>query len=85
MPKRPNNVLARVRNLFDDSCMSLVELGQTMGDEGDTARNSTWQFLNFLNKITDPRLGMLQRFTDAVGVPLVKRLEKQRLCRVMSA
>ncbi len=56
MPKQRNNVLARVRNLFDDSCMSLVELGRKMGDEGDTARNPTWQFLN---KTADPRLGSL--------------------------
>ena len=103
-----------------------------MGYEGDTARNSTWQFLNFLNKITDPRLGsllrnailaflnlakcgaephtarkittcvailsshpcdvaacrinqqaasMLQRFADAVGVPLAKLLEKSNCWR----
>ncbi len=56
MPKQRNNVLARVRTLFEESNMSLVELGRKMGDEGDTARNSTWQFLN---KTADPRLGSL--------------------------
>ncbi len=53
--------------------MSLDEPGQPMGCEGDTARKSAWQFLN---NTTDPRLGMLQRFTDAVAVPLAKLSEK---------
>ena len=43
-----------------------------MGYDGDTVRKSAWQFLN---KTTDPRLGMLQKFADAMGttpVDLVK-------------
>ena len=47
--------------------MSLDALGQKMGYEGDTARKAAWQFLN---KTTDPRLSMLQRFADAVGCAL---------------
>lgn len=68
MPKQTANVMARVRTLYEKSGLSLDELGQKMGYEGDAARKSVWQFLN---KTTDPRLSMLQRFADAMGITLV--------------
>jgi transcriptional regulator with XRE-family HTH domain len=68
MPKQPQNVMDRARALFEKSGLSLEDLGQKMGYEGDTARKSAWQFLN---KTTDPRLSMLQKFADAMGVTLV--------------
>ncbi len=49
--------------------MSLEELGKHMGYGEGTARRATWQFLN---KTNDPRLSMLQRFAEAVGVPLAE-------------
>jgi transcriptional regulator with XRE-family HTH domain len=67
MRKQPANVMARVRTLYEKSGLSLDDLGQKMGYEGDTARKSAWQFLN---KSTDPRLSMLQKFVDAMGVTL---------------
>jgi transcriptional regulator with XRE-family HTH domain len=57
----------RARVIFDNSGVSLNELGQRMGYQGDTARKSAWQFLN---KTVDPRLSMLQRFADALNVSL---------------
>jgi transcriptional regulator with XRE-family HTH domain len=68
MPKQPPNVMDRARALFDKSGLSLDDLGQKMGYEGDMARKSAWQFLN---KTTDPRLSMLQKFADALGITLV--------------
>ena len=67
MPKQTVNVMARVRTQFEKSGLSLDDLGQKMGYEGDTARKSAWQFLN---KTTDPRLSMLQKFADAMGLAL---------------
>jgi transcriptional regulator with XRE-family HTH domain len=57
----------RARLLFENSGLSLDELGRRMGYAGDTARKGAWQFLN---KTTDPRLSMLQRFAEAVNVSL---------------
>ena len=68
MSKQPVNAMARVRALYEKSGLSLDDLGQKMGYEGDTARKSAWQFLN---KTTDPRLSMLQKFADAMGITLV--------------
>jgi transcriptional regulator with XRE-family HTH domain len=67
MAKQPSNVMARVRALFEKSGLSLDDLGQKMGYEGDTARKSAWQFLN---KTTDPRLSMLEKFADALKISL---------------
>ena len=61
-------VMARVRSQFEKSGLSLDELGQRMGYKDDAARKSAWQFLN---KTTDPRLSMLQRFADALKITLV--------------
>jgi transcriptional regulator with XRE-family HTH domain len=38
-----------------------------MGYPLPLARKSVWQFLN---RTADPRLSMLQKFADALGVPL---------------
>ena len=60
--------MTRARILFQKSGLSLDDLGQRMGYSGDTARKSAWQFLH---KTTDPRLSMLVRFADALGVSVV--------------
>ena len=59
--------MKRVKKIFDSSGLSLEQLGQQMGYEEGTARRAAWQFLH---KTNDPRLSMLQRFADAVGVDL---------------
>jgi transcriptional regulator with XRE-family HTH domain len=58
----------RARLLFEKSGLSLEDLGRRMGYGENTARKSAWQFLN---KTTDPRLSMLQRFANAINVTLV--------------
>jgi len=60
-------VMLRVRAAFEKSGLSLDELGKRMGHEKALPRQSAWQFLNRTN---DPRLSMLRRFAQAVGVRL---------------
>jgi transcriptional regulator with XRE-family HTH domain len=57
--------MERARLLFENSGLSLDELGQRMGYSSAVARKSAWQFLN---KTTDPRLSMLQKFAEALGL-----------------
>jgi transcriptional regulator with XRE-family HTH domain len=61
----PEAVMAKARKLFEKSGKTLEELGVAMGYETGTARRAAWQFLN---KTSDPRLSMLIRFAEAVGV-----------------
>lgn len=60
-------VMGKVREAFDDSGLSMAELGRRMGYEGDAAKKGAWQFLN---KTSDPRISMLRRFAAAVGMKL---------------
>lgn len=62
-----NATMKKIAELFSDSGMSLDQLGQAMGYEGDVARKSAWQFLN---KTADPRLSMLEKFAGAMKVPV---------------
>lgn len=68
-------LMVRVRALFEQSRLTLDELGQKMGYDGSTKRASAWQFLNRTN---DPRLSMLRKFAQAVGVPLVELLAEEK-------
>jgi transcriptional regulator with XRE-family HTH domain len=69
MAKKQSDPLEyRLRDLFEQSGMTLDELGQKMGHSGEVARKSAWQFLN---KAHDHRVSMLRKFADAVGVPVV--------------
>jgi transcriptional regulator with XRE-family HTH domain len=65
--KKEEPVMRRIRDVFAKSGLSLDELGQRMGSEGETARKAAWQFLN---KVDDPRASTLRKFAAAVGVPL---------------
>lgn len=67
--KRADPVMALVREAFAKSGLSLDELGQKMGSDGETARKAAWQFLN---KVDDPRVSTLRRFADAIDVPLAE-------------
>jgi transcriptional regulator with XRE-family HTH domain len=67
MPKQPVNVMARVKALYEKSGLTLDDLGQKMGYEGDTARKAAWQFLN---QTKDPRLSMLEKFVAALKISL---------------
>jgi transcriptional regulator with XRE-family HTH domain len=59
--------MGRARLLFEKSGLSLEELGQRMGYSNSVARKSAWQFLN---KTSDPRLSMLQKFADALSLSI---------------
>lgn len=64
--------MAAVREQFEQSGLSLDELGLKMGYPKDSARKSAWQFLN---KTSDPRLSMLRRFAEAVGCTMASLFE----------
>jgi transcriptional regulator with XRE-family HTH domain len=55
----------RCRALFQKAKLTLDELGEKMGYSGKTTRASAWQFLH---KSNDPRVSMLRKFAQAVGV-----------------
>lgn len=61
----PEATMRKIKASFESSGLSLEELGQKMGYEQGTARRSAWQFLN---KTNDPRLSMLLRAAEALGV-----------------
>ena len=65
MANKKLNPMERARLLFEKSGLSLDELGQRMGYSSGMARKSAWQFLN---KTTDPRLSMIQKFADAMSL-----------------
>jgi transcriptional regulator with XRE-family HTH domain len=60
-------VMEAVRARFEKSKLTLDELGAKMGYPKDSARKSAWQFIH---KTNDPRLSMLRKFADAIGVKL---------------
>jgi transcriptional regulator with XRE-family HTH domain len=62
-----DKVMDRVRALFTESGLTFEELGQKMGYSGPHARKSAWQFLQGTK---DPRLSMLRKFAQAMGVTL---------------
>jgi transcriptional regulator with XRE-family HTH domain len=67
--------MPRVRALFEESGLSLHDLGMKMGYPEDTARKSAWQFIR---QTGDPRLSMLRRFAKALGIPLGKLLKDEK-------
>ena len=67
-------VMSAVRATFEQSQLSLEQLGLRMGYSQELARKSAWQFVRRTN---DPRLSMLRRFADAVGVPLPELVEQE--------
>jgi hypothetical protein len=62
--------MTRVRALVKKSGLTLHELGLKMGYPAESARKSVWQFL----QTSDPRVGMLRRFADAMGLDLKELL-----------
>ncbi len=60
-------IMKRAKAAFEESGITLEELGNRMGANPETARMSAWQFLN---RTTDPRLSMLLRFCAAIGIPV---------------
>ncbi len=78
--QKESDAMANVRALFEGSGFSLIELGRRMGYPEQTARQSAWQFM----RSNDPRLSVLQRFADAMSVPLDDLVPRRRGKRKMS-
>jgi transcriptional regulator with XRE-family HTH domain len=53
--------------MFKASGKTLEQLGQEMGYAPEAARKSAWQFLK---KTDDPRISMLRRFAQAMGISI---------------
>jgi transcriptional regulator with XRE-family HTH domain len=68
---RPAAVMKKAQQLFEKSGKTLEELGKAMGYGEGIARRAAWQFLN---KTADPRLSMIIRFAEAVGIDLKELL-----------
>lgn len=62
--KHEDPAMAKVKALFEQSGMTLHELGLKMGYTEETARQSAFQFM----KTGDPRISMLRRFAEALGI-----------------
>jgi transcriptional regulator with XRE-family HTH domain len=65
MDGKADPVMAAVRSRFEKSKLTLDELGLKMGYPKESARKSAWQFIH---KTNDPRMSMLRKFAQAVGV-----------------
>jgi transcriptional regulator with XRE-family HTH domain len=75
MGQSAEKLMLRVRQLFEQSGLTLDDLGQRMGYNSPTARQSAWQFLT---KTVDPRVSMLQKFAGAIGVPVADLFLKKK-------
>jgi transcriptional regulator with XRE-family HTH domain len=75
MDNSTDQAMLRIRELFEKSGLTLDDLGQRMGYSGGVARKSAWQFLH---KTCDPRLSMLRKFAQAVGVPVAALLAEEK-------
>jgi transcriptional regulator with XRE-family HTH domain len=64
-----DKIMERLREKFRSSGISLDELGRNMGYPDATARKSAWQFLN---KTADPRLSMMKKTADALGLTMAE-------------
>lgn len=66
MPEKQeiNSEMEKVRDRFEQSGLSLHELGLKMGYPERTARKSAWQFM----RTKDPRISMLRKFAKAMGM-----------------
>jgi hypothetical protein len=72
--KMEDPAMVKVRELFEESGMSLHALGKAMGYEDATARQSAFQFM----KSSDPRISMLRRFAKAAKVSLNDLLSEHK-------
>lgn len=72
--KARNNksVMNRAKAVFEQSGLSLDEVGQRMGFKASSARKGAWQFLN---KTTDPRLSTLFKFAEAMSINITELLK----------
>jgi transcriptional regulator with XRE-family HTH domain len=69
--------MVMVRAMFEESGLSLHDLGVKMGYDRQTARQSAWQFM----KTGNPRIDMLRRFAAALDVPVETLLAGKKKSR----
>jgi transcriptional regulator with XRE-family HTH domain len=60
-------IMPKLLSLYKKSGKTLDEVGLAMGYESHIARQSVYQFLHATN---DPRLSMLRKFAQALGVSI---------------
>jgi hypothetical protein len=77
--KAEDPAMSHVRAVFADSGLSLVELGRRMGYAEETARQAAWQFM----QTGDPRVSMLRKFADAMGLSVDDLTPQKRRKRVV--
>ena len=75
MDDSPDMAMLRVRELFEQSGLTLDGLGQRMGYSGPTARKAAWQFIS---RTKDPRLSMLRKFARAIGISIADLLAERK-------
>jgi transcriptional regulator with XRE-family HTH domain len=64
--KHEDPSMTKVKARFAESGLTLNDLGMKMGYAPEIARQSAWQFM----KAGDPRVSMLRRFAEAMGIKL---------------
>jgi transcriptional regulator with XRE-family HTH domain len=72
--RNEDSAMAYARDRFEKSGLSLHELGIKMGYPEESARKSVWQFL----KTSDPRISMLRRFAEAIGLPIEELVAEKK-------
>jgi hypothetical protein len=75
--QKDDDAMVRVRSVFKESGLSLVELGRRMGYPAQTARQSAWQFM----KTSDPRMSMMRKFAEAMEIPIDDLTRRRRVAR----
>ena len=64
--RRTDPVMEAVRERYENSGLSMQEIGERMGYAPTSARQAVSQFL----KSGDPQISMLRRFAEAIGISL---------------
>jgi len=64
-PAPPDPIIKRLHQLYDQSGLTLTQLGQRMGMHFPKERN---QAFGFLYRNNDPKVSVLRRFCGALGI-----------------
>lgn len=67
--------MKKVKSQFEESGLTLEELGKRMGYPESSARKSAWQFIH---RTVDPRLSMLLKFTKAIGISIEELVAEEK-------
>jgi transcriptional regulator with XRE-family HTH domain len=67
-------VMAKVRQHFEKSGLTLHQLGLKMGYADKIARQASFQFM----KAGDPRISVLRRFAKAMRIPIEELVSEKK-------